>query len=114
MVVDGIVDVFEGSCSLVALDINIFICRNVVEVEVLSVGEVTTVIGGVVDDDSKVIGIILSENGIEVVFNTHVDIIVIGAYDKTHRYLLFVLIEMIELVESVELGLLLIFLEIVH
>ena len=114
VVVDGVVDVFECSRPLVAFDVDVLVRGNVVEVEVLAVGEVAAVVGGVVDDYGEVVRVILTENRVQVVLNTHVEIVVVGANDEAHRQLFLVLIEVIEIVESVVLDLLLVFLKVVH
>ena len=59
---DSIVYVFHSCLVLVIFNISVLVLGDVVEVEVLAVGEVTAVVGGVVDDDCKVVRVILTEN----------------------------------------------------
>lgn len=82
---DCIVDIFHGCLMLVIFYIWVSFLRNAVEVEVLSVGEVTAIIGGIIDDDRKVIGVVLTENRVEVVLNSKIDVVVVRASKNADR-----------------------------
>jgi hypothetical protein len=81
----GAIEVFEGSDSCRVFDVDVSILVDVVEVEVLSVEITTTIVGGVVNDDYAVVGVVLSEDGVKVEFYTKTCVVVVATDEKTHR-----------------------------
>lgn len=84
------------------------------KVKVLSVSLIGAVPGGIVEDDHKVICIILSKNRVEIILYPRLHIIVQGAHDETEGQFLLVFIEMINLIQSLILFLFIDFLLLVH
>jgi hypothetical protein len=86
----GIIGIFKGTLSLVVLDIQIPLFGDTVKIEVLSIDNIRSIIGGVIDDHCHVIGVILSEDRIEVVFNAHKGVVIVRSHHCTDRKLLLV------------------------
>lgn len=58
------------------------------EIDVASNDEVCAISGGIIDDGYHVITVILSEDGVEIVLNSELSIIVVGSNDETNRQFL--------------------------
>lgn len=100
---DSIVYIFHGCLVFVIFNVRVPFLWNVVEVEVLSVGKVTAVVGSIVDNNSEVIRVILAENGIEVVLYSKIDVVVVRTSKYADRKLLLVSIELINIVQAIVL-----------
>ena len=62
-----------------------------VEAEEVAIYLLAAVSGGIVDDDHFVVGIILGEYRVQVVFDAEVDVVVIARHYKAHRQFLLCL-----------------------
>lgn len=86
----GIVGIFEGTLSLMVLDIHVSLFWDIVKIKVLSIDDIRAIIGGIVDDNCHVVGVILGEDGIEVVFDTHQGVVIVRSQHGADGKLLFV------------------------
>ena len=60
---------------------------NIVELEVLAVELAGTIRGGIIDEDYFIGCVVLGENGVKVVLESELSIIVVTWNDHTHRKL---------------------------
>jgi hypothetical protein len=99
----GGVDVFEGSVPLLVLDVDVLVPADGVEVEVLAEELVAAVSGGVVDDDDEVVGVVLQEDGVQVVLQPELGVVVVAGHHHAHRDLLAVLVQLVDAAHPVVL-----------
>ena len=81
----GNVNVFKGSLPLFVLNVDIGALVDVVEVQPLAVDIVTAVSGGIIDEDQEVVGVVLLEDRVEVVFDAEPVVIVVTRCNDAHR-----------------------------
>ena len=62
MIDGGKIDVLKSGCPLLIFDIGVTLLMDFVEVEVVAVYLVAAIIGGIVNDDYLVVGVILCED----------------------------------------------------
>lgn len=87
------VDVLQSCLPLCVLNVDILAPVDAVEMQILAVDLVTVVSAAVVDDDCKVVGVVLGEEGIEVVLNPKLGVVVVAGHDSAHGDLFWILIE---------------------
>ena len=63
-----IIGIFEGTLSIMILYIHISLFRDIEKIKVFSIEYIRAIIGGIVDDHCHIVGVILSEDRIQVVF----------------------------------------------
>jgi hypothetical protein len=98
--------IFEGGFPLFVFDVGVAVFADLVEVEVFAVEFVGVVGGGVVDDHHEVVGVVLLEDGVQVVLDPELGVVVVPRHHHAHRQLLFELLEVPDLIEArVLLGL---------
>jgi hypothetical protein len=78
------IDVFKSSVSHFVLNIGVFGLVNVVEVEVFAEEFIAAVGRGVIDDDYKVVGVILQEDRVQIILKSEFCIIVVAGHDHAH------------------------------
>ena len=88
MVDRGKVNVLKSGNSFGVLDISVALLVDCIETEEVTVDFTTAIGGSIIDYDHFVIGVILSEDGVEVVLDTEVGIVVVPRHYHTHRQLL--------------------------
>lgn len=103
VVVGGSIDVFEGGFPVFVFDVGVGVGVDLMEGEVFAVEFVGVVGGGVVDDDYKVVGIVLLEDGVEVILYSELSVVVVARHHHAHRKLLLVLAELPNLVDPLPL-----------
>ena len=81
------------------VDVSFF--GNLEEIDVAPYDEVCAIIGGIIDDSYHVITVILSENGVEIVLDSELGIIVVSSNDETNRQFLLHLSIMKPFIQSV-------------
>ena len=84
IVVGGHVDIFKGSFSVFFFNIGVGGLVDVVEIEVFAIDLIGSVGWGVIDDDCKIVGVILSENWVEVVLYSELCVVVVARNDEAH------------------------------
>ena len=92
----GEVEVGEGGEPQQVFDVGVALLVDGVEGEVVAVERVAAVGGGVVDDDHPVVGVVLREDGVEVVLNAEVGVVVKDGRQNAHRQL-FLYLRQLEL-----------------
>lgn len=95
--------IFEGGFPLFVFDVGVAVFADLVEVEVFTVEFVGVVGGGVVDDHHEVVGVVLLEDGVQVVLDPELGVVVVPRHHHAHRQLLFELLEVPNPIEAREL-----------
>jgi hypothetical protein len=78
----------EGGHSLVVLDVDVTRFVDTVEDQVVAVGGLAAVIRHVIDDDYLIIGVILYEDGVEVVLYAEIGVVIVSGDHDAHGQLL--------------------------
>ena len=76
--------VFDCCDSDCILDVGVACRVDAIEVEIATIGLTTTVGGGVVDDYDSVVGVVLSEDGVEVGLNAEVSVVIVAWHNHAH------------------------------
>ena len=82
------VEVWEGREPLRVFDVSIALLIDGVEAEEAAVDFTAAISGSVVHDYHLVVGVVLCEEGVEVVLDAEVGVVVEAGHDEAHRQLL--------------------------
>ena len=108
------VDVLERGLALGVADEDVSVLADVVEEQVVADDFVGAVAGGVVDDHCEVVGVVLREDGVEVVLESKLGVVVVAGHHEAHWQLKRKGREVVHALDAHILAFLLIHLELVQ
>ena len=109
-----VIDVLERGLALGVADVEVSVLADVVEEQVFADDFVGAVAGGVVDDHREVVGVVLREDGVEVVLEPKLGVVVVAGHHDAHWQLKREGREVVHALDARILAFLLLLLELVQ